>query len=147
DVSQLVRAEQVGMKLKLREMPARTELEEEIARTTDRTQLERLERALARRELVGDGTEGAFWLTIWRLGEAFLVSTPGEPYASCQMSLRRQFPQPTIAVMNATDGCLNYLPPRDAYRRDVYQVRAALFDAGSLEKVTEVAAQTIGRMG
>lgn len=145
-VSPKLSAEWVKTRLPLRDVPLRADIERDIAACTDRTQLERLERLLARRDLVGDDVEGEFYFTVWRLGEGFIVSTPGEPYAKFQMDLRAKFPDAGIAVLNATDGCLNYLPIPAAYQRDVYQVRVALYEVGSLETVTQLAARAIERM-
>ena len=52
----------------------------------------------------------------------------------------------TVAVLNATDGCLNYLPEPDTFRRDVYQVRVALYRQGSLEAVLQRASAAIEQL-
>jgi len=83
--------------------------------------IERLERSLARRKQVGDGTESDFHFTVWRLGEAFLVSTPAECYSQFQIDLRRKFPDTTVAVLNLSDGTTTYLPKPESFKRDVYQ--------------------------
>lgn len=145
-VSKRLAAEIVTTQLAIKDMPSRAELQQAIALCTDRVELERLERALARRELVGDGVDGDFYFTVWRLGDAFMVSTPAEPYSEFQVELRAKFPKTAIAVLNASDGCLNYLPSPAAYQRDVYQVRAALYAAGSLEAVQSLAQEVIRRM-
>jgi hypothetical protein len=99
-----------------------------------------------RRTVVGDGPEGDFYFTVWRLGDAFIVATPAEPYSQFQVNLRAKFPGTTVAVLNATDGCLNYLPPPDTFQRDVYQVRVALYRSGSLEAVQKLASAAIEHM-
>lgn len=141
-----IAGEMIRTRLPLRELPSRQEIEAAIAACTSRYELERLERSLARRELVGDGTEGDFYFTVWRLGEAFIVATPAEPYSAFQVQLRARFPHTTVAVLNASDGCLNYLPTPAAYQRDVYQVRVALYEPGALQRVLQLAADAIRRM-
>lgn len=145
-VSTAMAAVRVDTTLPVRNMPTRAEIERAMASNPSRYELERLERALDRRALVGDGTHGDFYFTVWRLGDAFIVATPAEPYSQFQLRLRARFPNTAVAVLNATDGCLNYLPPPESFRHDVYQVRVALYEQGSLEKVLQLAADTIVRM-
>jgi hypothetical protein len=57
--------------------------------------------------------------------------------------LRERFPEAAIAVLMASDGAKNYLPPPSAFKRDVYQVRVALYESGSLEAVTEQVSEAI----
>jgi len=142
-VSTQLSAERITARLPIREMPEREELEHRLAQSRDRVEIERLERALDRRKLVGDGTEGDLSCTVWRLGESFLVATPAEPYTQFQIALRQQFPDAAVAVLMASDGAKNYLPPPAAFQRDVYQVRVSLYKAGALERVTAQVAQAI----
>jgi hypothetical protein len=142
-VSTQLSAERITARLPIREMPEREELEQQLAQTQDRVELERLERALDRRKLVGDGKEGDLSCTVWRLGESFLVATPAEPYTQFQIALRQQFPDAAVAVLMASDGAKNYLPLPAAFQRDVYQVRVSLYEAGALERVTAQVAQVI----
>lgn len=145
-VSTRILGERITTTLPIRDMPTRQEIEKAIAGKPNRVELERLERALDRRAIVGDGVEGDFYFTVWRLGDAFIVSTPAEPYGQFQVELRAMFPDTAVAVLNASDGCLNYLPLPETFQRDVYQVRVALYKAGSMEAVMQLAAAAIRRM-
>ncbi|HEY6483353.1 MAG TPA: neutral/alkaline non-lysosomal ceramidase N-terminal domain-containing protein [Steroidobacteraceae bacterium] len=136
-------AKTVTISLKVRPMPTRQELQERMAAATERYAIERLERALGRREQVGDGTHNDFSFTVWRVGDAFIVSTPAEPYSQFQLHLRRQFPDTAIAILNLSDGVSTYLPAPSAFNRDVYQARIALYDPDSLQRVTEAACAAI----
>lgn len=138
-----ISCEVVTASLPVRDMPTRAELERLLKTATERYEIERLERALARRSLVGDGVTGSLPFTVWRLGDSFLVATPAEPYTQFQRNLRARFPSAAVAVLMASDGAKNYLPPPSSYQRDVYQVRVALFEAGSLEVVTDQVTQAI----
>ena len=129
-------AQRIHTTLRIKDMPTRREIEAKLVTATERFEIERLERALGRRDLVGDEKEGKLSFTIWRIGESFVVSTPAEPYSRFQMDLREQFPNAAVAVLNASDGCMNYLPLRSSYQRDVYQVRVALFEVDCLEHTT-----------
>ncbi len=145
-VSTRIDARVVTSLLALKDMPTRAEIEAKMAAKPNRYELERLERALARRDLVGDGERGELPLTVWQLGDAFIVATPSEPYTDFQVALRAAHPQAAIAVLMATDGARNYLPTPQTYVRDVYQVRVALYDVGALETVRDLAASTIDEM-
>jgi len=126
--------------------PSRQELEAQLAVATERYAIERLDRSLARRAQVGDGPNGDFHFTVWRLGEAFLVSTPAECYSQFQIDLRRQFPDTTVAVMNLSDGTTTYLPKPESFSRDVYQARIAFYQPDALARVTVLASGAIQDM-
>ena len=145
-VSREIHGERVSMTLAVRDMPTREEIERAMAAAPSRYELERLERAMDRRAIVGDAATADFYFTVWRLGDAFILATPAEPYCSFQIGLRARFPGTTVAVLNATDGCLNYLPEPDTFKRDVYQVRVALYEKGSLETVLQRASEAIERL-
>jgi len=126
--------------------PSRQELEAQLAVATERYAIERLDRSLARRAQVGDGPNGDFHFTVWRLGEAFLVSTPAECYSQFQIDLRRQFPDTTVAVMNLSDGTTTYLPKPESFSRDVYQARIAFYQPDALARITVLASGAIQEM-
>jgi hypothetical protein len=139
-------AQIVTSKLKVKELPSRREIEAKLATTTERFAIERLERALGQRDIVGDGAENDFPFTVWRLGDAFIVSTPAEPYSRFQIDLREKFPETAVAVLNLSDGTTTYLPKPSSFGRDVYQVRIALYEKGSLDQITAEASSAIAAM-
>jgi hypothetical protein len=145
-ISSLIAARTIAARLTVKDMPTRRELEEQLAAQPSRFEVERLERSLARRALVGDDMEGDLPFTIWRLGESFLVATPAEPYVDFQVQLRNACRGAAVAVMMASDGALNYLPTPDAYQRDVYQVRVALYETGALQRAIDLTESTIEEM-
>jgi hypothetical protein len=145
-LNQTLSAQSLSTTLQVREMPTRGQIQAQLLTASERYEIERLERALARRELVGDGTHAQLPFTLWRLGDAFIVSTPAEPYSRFQLELRKTFPNAAIAVLNLSDGSTTYLPEPDAFGRDVYQVRVALYEAESLQQVTDQASAAIAAM-
>jgi hypothetical protein len=146
-VNTAISAQRVTTRLRLKEMPSRAAIEKQLETATARYEIERLERTLSRRELAGEGKEGEFYLSVWRLGEAYLVLVPSESYSQLQRDLRRSNPDAAVAVLNLANGTFMYLPTLESYQRhDVYPVRVALYEAGSLEQVTELASGAIERM-
>jgi len=146
DVSTELSGRFVTTQFPLLPFPSRDELEAQLAVATERYAIERLERSLARRAQVGDGPNGDFHFTVWRLGEAFLVSTPAECYSQFQIDLRRQFPDTTVAVLNLSDGTTTYLPMPESFGRDVYQARIAFYQPDALARVTGLAREAISEM-
>ena len=146
DVSTQLSGRFVTTQFPLLPFPSRQELEAQLATATERYAIERLERSLARRAQVGDGPDGDFHFTVWRLGEAFLVSTPAECYSKFQIDLRRQFPDTTVAVLNLSDGTTTYLPKPESFKRDVYQARIAFYEPDALARVTGMACDAISQM-
>lgn len=146
-VNTAICAERMTTRLPLKEMPSRAAIEAQLSQATERYEIERLERTLGRRDLAGEGTLGEFYLNVWRLGDAFLVLVPAEAYSQLQRELRASHPDAAVAVLNLASGTYMYLPPRTSYQRpDVYPVRVALYEAGSLEHIAGLAAGAIKRL-
>lgn len=146
DVSTELSGRFLSTQFPLLPFPSREELQTQLAATTERFAIERLERSLARRAQVGDGPDGDFHFTVWRIGDAFLVSTPAECYSKFQIDLRREFPDTTVAVLNLSDGTTTYLPEPESFGRDVYQARIAFYKPDALARVTKMAREAIQEM-
>jgi hypothetical protein len=142
-VNKTLKAHLEKTSLLLKDLPTREELQAQLKVEKERYAVERLERSLARRMMVGDGKDYGFFFTVWRIGDAFLVSTPSEAYSQFQIDLRAKFPDTTVAVLNATDGSTSYLPLPSAFNTDVYQARVAIYAPGSLERVTALASHAV----
>jgi hypothetical protein len=134
-VSSLLEANCVQMKLPLKDYPPRETILARIKECKQPYELERLERMLAIRDRLGTQTVGTFPLTVWRVGDAYMVATTGEPYSRYQVALREQFPASAVAVLNLTNGTTNYLPEASAYAMDNYPARVTEFATGCLESV------------
>jgi hypothetical protein len=145
-ISQELSSKWVTTALTVRDMPTRAQIHAKLATATERYEIEVLERALGRREQVGDAAENDFQFTVCRIGEAYVVSTPAEPYSRFQIDLREKFPDTAIAVLNLSDDTTTYLPKPTAFKTDVYQARIALYEIDSLEKVTAAASSSIAAM-
>jgi hypothetical protein len=127
----------VPVELPLKNYPPRESIVERMKSCQHRYELERLERMLAIRDRLGDRTIGNFPVTIWRVGDAYMVSTTGEPYSRYQVALREKFAGTTVAVLNLTNGATNYLPEAAAYAEDNYPARVTEYAAGCLESVIQ----------
>jgi neutral/alkaline ceramidase-like enzyme len=145
-VPTLLRAESVQLRLALKELPPRETIVARMQSCTERYELERLERMLAIKDRLGTETEGFLPVTVWRVGDAFVVATAGEPYSRFQMDLRRRFPACAVAVLNLTNGATNYLPEASAYGRDNYPARVTEYAAGCLEQSIERTAMIMSGM-
>ncbi|HYE04973.1 MAG TPA: neutral/alkaline non-lysosomal ceramidase N-terminal domain-containing protein [Planctomycetota bacterium] len=137
-------ARRIVVPLALKDLPSAAEIDQRLARCEDRVQRERLRRAAAVRRTVGEGAESPWPAWIWRLGGAFLVAQPNEAYSQLQVELRRRHPDAAIAVMNvANGGSAGYLPPRERYAQDLYQVWQTPFAAGGLERLIDACSAAI----
>jgi hypothetical protein len=145
-VSTMLEAELVPLRLPLKELPSRDIIVARLQSATQAYERERLERMLAMKERLGDETMGTLPVTVWRVGEAFLVATSGEPYSRFQIALRARFPYTAVAVMNLTNGATSYLPEANAYQLDVYPVRVTEYAAGCLEQTIEQASAIMQRL-
>lgn len=95
-------------------------------------------------ESLSGQTEHSMPLAVCRLGEVALVATAGEPYSVLQRDLRSTFADRPMVVLNLTGGAHHgYLPPAEAYQRDLYQVWQTPAGPGSLELVRDAAGKLI----
>jgi hypothetical protein len=119
------------------------EIEGELKTATDTFMIERLRRRRRLRRIVGNDKTSAQRVWLWRLGGALMVANANESYSALQIELRRRFAGKAIAVMNITNGGWGYLPERDMYDRDQYQVWQTPFERGSLEQTIESCSEAI----
>lgn len=123
--------------LPLKNWPSAAELEQERAACKDRALEERLRRKRDIRRSLGDGETFGLDIYAWRIGDAILVGSCCEPYSVLQRELRRRFDDLAVICMNLINGSIGYLPPRELYEEDIYQVWQTPFDRGSLERTIE----------
>ena len=129
-----------------KEAAARSAGNDEQARDC-RAMVERQTRMLMRLAVLPPGNEYPLDLTLWRTGDAFWVTVPGEPYSLLQRSLRARFPDTPIVVSNLANGWgPSYLPTEDVYDKGIYQESIAVAAPGSLEKIIADVARHIERM-
>ena len=131
------------VELPLKPMPPAAEIEAQWRACDDPVMKERLARQLAVRKLVGDGDSTHVPLWAWRAGDAMFVGQPNEAYSRLQTELRARFPGRAVTVMNLVNGSAGYLPPREMYQKDVYQVWQSPYAAGGLETLIKAAEQSI----
>ncbi len=119
-------------------LPSLEELERRWAAIDPRARAERLRRARHQRANLPTRTTTVQPVWTWRLGDLLVVAQPGEAYSVFQRRLRQEVPEAGVFVLNLTNGhSLGYLPPKEAYSRDIYQVWQTAFGAGTLEQVTD----------
>lgn len=119
------------------------EIEAELKAATDTFMIERLRRRRRLRRIVGDGPAATQRIWLWRAGDAIVVANANEAYSALQVELRRRFADKIIAVLNITNGGWAYLPERDMYDRDQYQVWQTPFARGCLEQTMEACVAAI----
>jgi hypothetical protein len=129
----------VTVPLELKPLQTRAELQQALDTCTDRVEQERLRRKIGIREVMGDGATYDLTLWFWRLGDALLIAVPEEPYSILQTTLRARFPETPVLVLGVTNGGLGYLPPRERYSDNLYQVWQSPYTAGCLEAVIAAA--------
>jgi len=144
DADQTIRSAHQMVTLDLAEAASLKELKKRWADIDPRSLEERLNRAQALREGLGDRKEVDYPVWVWRMGDAVIVGSPGEPYSQLQVNLRKRFPDTAVMVANFVNGPgFMYVPTVDAYDRGAYQAWQTLFAAGSLERIEEHAAALI----
>jgi hypothetical protein len=137
----------ISQKVVLRNMHTLEEIDGLLKTSTDRVTAEKLRRERETRRVVGNGHAAQVPVWIWRVGDSFLVGHPEEAFSLLQTELRQRFPSHSIAVMNLVNGGAGaYLPPRDLYDQDMYEVNQTPFARGSLELVLDAASAGIEQL-
>lgn len=109
--------------------------------------LERARRWLLRIRYLRDEPTYPFHFTVHRLGDAFWITTGGEPYNVLQSELRRRFPaHPLLVTPLAGDFQVAYLLPSDRYGKGLYQEEPSILAPGCLELLIEAVAERIQAM-
>ena len=120
------------------DLPTEAELLKALEGCNDRPLKERLERRLMVRRDVGEGKSRKVRMTLWQVGDAFLVGAPAEPYSAFQKEIRARFPGHAVAVLNIANGNVGYLAPAETYNKPgLYQIKISLFQPGCMEQVIE----------
>ena len=125
-----------NVELELGDLPSINDYKK-LVESTRGYEKERAQRGLALREKIGESSTYDFPIYVWKLGKTIMVGAPIEFYNEFQIFLRRQFPKNLILVLDICNGFLNYLPRKEEFERETYQVKTALFDPKSEEKVRE----------
>lgn len=106
--------------------------------------LERARRWLLRIRYLRDEPTYTYHFSVHRLGDAFWVTTGGEPYSLLQTELRRRFPaHPILLTPLAGDFQVAYLLPSDRYGKGLYQEEPSILAPGCLEILIEAVAERI----
>lgn len=106
--------------------------------------LERARRWLHRVKYLIDRPTYPFHYAVYRLGDAFWVTTGGEPYSVLQSELRSRFPDHPILVSPLSGEFQTaYLLPSDRYGKGLYQEEPSILAQGCLEILIEDMAERI----
>lgn len=126
------------LQVRAQRLPPLHELEERWADIDPSVRAVRLQRAERLRATYQDLATVTHPVWIWRIGEVIIVGHPGEAFSVFQQTLRTQFPDNPIVVLNLVNGPgWVYLPPSDFYENDAYQVWQTTVGAGTLEQLVE----------
>ncbi|MEZ4869824.1 MAG: hypothetical protein R3C14_51335 [Caldilineaceae bacterium] len=106
--------------------------------------LERARRWLMRVRHLVDRPTCPYHFSVYRLGDAFWITTGGEPYSVIQQELRRRFPEhPILFSPLAGDFQVAYLLPSDRYGKGLYQEEPSILAQGCLEILIEAVAEQV----
>ena len=117
---------------------------DEASAADHRAMAERKHRLLHRLEVMPKGDHYPLQIIVLHLGDAVWIAVQGESYNLLQTELRRRFQnKPIIVASLASDWGASYLPPRELYGKDIYQVNIAVVAAGSLEQLIDSIAKRL----
>jgi hypothetical protein len=143
----VLKVERFDVTVPRKNWPTEAEIDATIASEKDRTMRERLHRKRMIIKSIGDGKTCTIPVWAWRIGSTLLVAQPDETYSSFQIDLRAAMPDNEVLVVNvANAGEIGYLPPKDAYKLDLYQVWQTPYDKGCLEVMTSACVKTLKKL-
>lgn len=151
---EVFRTRQLGLDLALRDLPSAEELsrqleewrsrEAEARRGSDegavrdcRAQVERVRRAMRRREELSAAGRAEYRVGLWQLGQAAVALVGGEPYSLLQRRVRARLPQTPVLVVELCNHSHSYILPEDQYGKGLYQDDCATLAPGSLEQIAD----------
>lgn len=137
DVPRDVAATQLDVALPTRDWPSESELKAQIDASDDRTMTERLVRKLHLVQQLGSGETTSQPAWVWRVGQSLFVAQPNECYSTFQVTLREQFPDLTVIVMNVANGSIGYIYPPELADENIYPVWQSPFERDSLSVLTQ----------
>jgi hypothetical protein len=137
-------AKRIEIEMPLKEgLESAPQLQSALDACNDRTLRERLTRKMRVRRTVGEGGSTLLPVWVWQIGDAVFIAQREEAYSFFQKELRAQFPNKAIIVMNLTNGSCGYLPPRNLYDFDIYQVWQTPYARGAAEILLETVRREI----
>lgn len=111
----------------------------------ERVAAERRSRARAVAQLAGDHPEIDHEISVCEIGDAVLVTHPGEAYSWLQQELRRALAPRPVIVANLTNGAgAFYLPTPDAYDSGAYAALQTPVAAESLQLLRDAVLALVG---
>lgn len=151
--------------LRLKPLPERAQLENDVKRYLERSAEARREgNAVAARDFGARAERARRWIgrvdnlpaesstypyqfSVYRMGDATWVFCGGEPYSVLQIELRRRFPELAIMISPlAGNHAVAYLLPEDRYGKGLYQEEPSILAPGCLEKLIDAIATEIARL-
>ena len=108
---------------------------------------ERAKRWLARLQEIPPGDSYIAHFTVHRMGDAFWITTGGEPYSLIQRELRQRFPRFAMMVSPLSgDFQVAYMLPRELYGKGLYQEEPSIAGPGCLETMIEAVAGRVAEL-
>jgi hypothetical protein len=121
-------------------------MEAELTATDNRVLHERLLRKLRVRKSLNIVENFTLDAWAWRLGNVIFVGSSAEHYSWLQRTLREEFPNLPIVVLNLINGANGYLPEKELYYQNIYSVWQTPFAKGGLETMKETMVEKIQQL-
>lgn len=124
---------EIELPLKL-DFPTTREIQAHLALESDPVELERLQRSLQRRKLIGEGRSVRREHQIWRFGDILMVSVPDEAYSAMQAGVRKVAGALPVFVVTLATGSNGYLSPCDSFDAGSYASEVSPYERGCFEQ-------------
>jgi hypothetical protein len=118
-------------------------IEAELEASDDRILQERLLRKLRVRKSLDKVKDFRLDAWVWLMGNTIFVGSSAEHYSYLQTSLRNEFPNNPVVVMNLINGANGYLPEEALYKHDIYSVWQTPYAKGGLEAMQEAMSRSV----
>ena len=86
-------------------------------------------------------------LSLWRLGDVGLVSIPGELFSSLGRAIKERSPLAKTIIAGYSNGYINYIPHREAYREGGYEALLTPLAPGFGENLVSAVVQALQALG
>ena len=82
-----------------------------------------------------------------RIGDAYLVGIPGEPFVEIGLEIKRRSGLPHVFVAGLANGSMGYIPTEDTYAKGGYEPAAAKVAPGADARIVNTALSLLERLG
>lgn len=136
--NRVLRSREIWVELPLIDRPSLEELQVSLQGAGERAHAERLERMIARENILQGANRFRVPICLWQLGDSYWIAQAQELYSVFQAVLRQLFPRKVVLPLNDANGPqIAYICPRELAGKALYQVEVSPFRPETMDQMIQ----------